>query len=64
MIEYSWTQPQCDDCWFEAQPDREPVRFKYPEVESCVTCGKTTTSGIYIRIDPSTAPNPTVQRDG
>jgi hypothetical protein len=61
-VRHSWTQPICDDCWHIREPNRKvPVRLvkSARESEECVICGRPTTSGIYIRIDPSTAPHPT-----
>ena len=55
---YSWTQPVCAPC-YAVEYGREPSRLKVPEAETCVMCGESTSSGIYIRIDPKTAPHPT-----
>jgi hypothetical protein len=55
----SWTQPCCDDCWFERNPGRKPVRLIAAEIETCVYCGEPTHDGLYVRIDPQLAPYPT-----
>ncbi len=60
---WSWTQPQCEPCWDIANPDRHPSRLIAAEPETCVTCGEPTSSGIYIRTDPASAPYPTHLKD-
>jgi hypothetical protein len=59
---YSWTQPCCDDCWDREHPHNLSPRLGRGDVEVCVHCGKTTASGIYIRIDPGTAPHPSLTK--
>jgi hypothetical protein len=55
----SWTQPCCDPCWVEMNPDgRRAVRIKGAEEEQCAWCGGTTDSGIYVREDPKAVPYP------
>lgn len=56
----SWTQPICSADWYKRYPDREPHRIKpeYAEEETCCYCGEKTTSGIYVREDPSKVPYP------
>lgn len=56
---YSWTQPCCNICWVTNNPGREPMTLQEAEREECVYCGEQTYSGIYVRIDPKTAPHPT-----
>lgn len=65
MSRLSWTQPACDECWWERYPGREPARIvaTLREKETCVYCGKDTRSGIYVRIDPAEAPHPTLEKD-
>lgn len=65
MTRLSWTQPCCDDCWQDRNPGREAIRVRLdpPVVELCVFCVLPTTSGIYVRIDPATAPYPTLTRE-
>jgi hypothetical protein len=61
-VRHSWTQPICEGCWQIREPGHKvPVRLvkSEREREQCVICGHDTLSGIYIRIDPSTAPHPT-----
>jgi hypothetical protein len=49
---YSWTQPLCDRCWLEYdQTGRDAIRAR-GDVETCVHCGESTSSGIYVRINP------------
>lgn len=64
-VRYSWTQPCCDDCWNERNPDRQAYKFveKYREKETCVYCGNTTQSGIYVRVDPAEAKYPTLIKE-
>jgi len=63
-MRYSWTQPQCFTCWNSENPHRTAARMLTDESETeiCVTCNSQTQSGIYIRIDPSTAPHPTLEK--
>lgn len=58
---YSWTQPICVTCWDERNPDRPAVALRpgFAETETCVHCGAPHDSGIYVRVDPSTAAHPT-----
>lgn len=76
---FSWTQPVCTHCWVQENsvPDddggaliRTPVRLKNPDnlpweelLERCCKCGRATTSGIYIRIDPTTVPFPNPEEE-
>lgn len=62
-VKYSWTQPACDDCWSFIYPGRQPLRFKDPDPETCCRCGVSTTSGIYIPVDPATVEHPTPTKD-
>lgn len=43
------TVPICDDCWRKQEGERQPVRFKDREEETCYDCGQKTFSGIYVR---------------
>jgi len=52
----SWTQPICERCWRKRERDRTPVRIATRPLEQCALCGHNTTSGIYIRVDPSLVP--------
>ena len=58
MTRLSWTQPICNECWYEQEPDRYPTRLKSPAKERCAFCGADTRSGIYVRRDPNTVPFP------
>jgi hypothetical protein len=57
---FRWTQPQCDDCWEHSMGDKPPTRLVEAQDETCATCGVVTTSGIYIRVDPTTVPFPSL----
>lgn len=61
----SWTQPICDTCWWDRNPDRKPVRLAdgYAHRERCAFCGEQTMSGIYVRQDPTTVPHPATRKD-
>lgn len=58
-----WTAAICTDCWVRANPDRQPTRLKEPYVERCHNCGRFTTSGIYIRLNPAEQNYPTHRED-
>ena len=61
---FSWTQPCCETCWIERNPGRTPVVVVIAErdPETCVHCGEPTRDGIYVRIDPASAPHPTLTK--
>jgi hypothetical protein len=59
MTRYSWTQAICAPCFEGMYPDRDPVRIIDADLEHCVICYGETRDGIYIRIDPKSAPYPT-----
>ena len=63
MKKYSWTQPQCDECYMRDNPGRQPIVLKEPDTEKCVSCGIQTRSGVYIRIDPEFAKYPSLTKD-
>lgn len=50
----NWNQPVCTACWKFSQGDREPVVLVAwgRALERCANCGVSTTSGIYVRMDP------------
>lgn len=59
----SFTQAVCFDCWNERNPESQvgpddPRRSNTGPDERCCDCGAATTSGVYIRVDPSTVPFP------
>lgn len=58
-VDFSWTQPICDDCWDRDHADRPSPRLGGGFAEQCCKCGAGTNSGIYIRVDPSTVGYPT-----
>jgi hypothetical protein len=64
-MRYSWTQPCCMSCWDERNPNRPAIQMRAPTrvLETCVYCGSDTNDGIYVRLDPSTAPHPTLTKD-
>jgi hypothetical protein len=57
----SWTQPVCENRFFELTGYRIAHRLKIPkeEWEPCCFCG--TPTNIYIRIDPKTVPFPRME---
>jgi len=59
---YSFTQPVCDECWDLRYPDRPSPRLGQGPQERCCDCTTLTSSGIYIRVDPSTVPHPTLTK--
>lgn len=60
---FSWSQPCCDDCWEQRNPGRTACAVIDADKERCVYCNGETQSGIYVRIDPATAPYPTRRKD-
>ncbi len=48
-----WNHAVCDLCWSEREPDRTPVRFTVAPTVDCCYCGTPTTSGIFVRQDPT-----------
>ena len=65
MIRYSWTQPCCTNCWEQRNPGRAPARVVevLRESEVCCHCGHGTRGGIYVRVDPTTVPRPTLEKE-
>lgn len=67
MTRYSWTQPQCEACWYHENPDREPFRIIPDETEEaeeiCVSCGLATNYPIWIRVNPLEAQFPTREKE-
>jgi hypothetical protein len=66
MSGYDWTSPICEDRWWQDYGmggRRDPSRLtaEAREVERCVFCGRETTSGIYVRVDPATVPFPKLE---
>lgn len=49
----TWTHAQCLDCWERQNPGRGAYVVIGSSREMCCTCGKQTTDGIYIRMDPA-----------
>lgn len=59
----NYTQPLCHGCWDQQRPDQPSDRSKNTgPTETCCECGETTTSGIYVRVDPDTVPHPSEAR--
>jgi hypothetical protein len=51
----NWTtHVLCADCWRRENPDRQPIRAREAESETCCRCGQETHAGIYVRADPAT----------
>jgi len=59
----SWNQPLCDNCWNAEQPNRKPFRLIAPDPEQCSNCGESTTSGIWVRLDPKSCKFPHKDRE-
>lgn len=57
----NWSHAICDECWYERNPHRDPVRIvaEFRDVEKCCYCGKVNESGIYIRSNPADVKYPT-----
>lgn len=59
----TWTQPCCEDCWVVREGARRPHRVaaeRFVDARCCF-CGRTTRSGIFVRVDPATVSYPTVE---
>lgn len=54
----NWTQPICEDCYFDKKLDT-PFKVKDAPSEICCNCGDPTVDGIYIRINPNEVEYPT-----
>lgn len=54
----TFTQPLCDDCWDEENPESLSPRRGQGDHELCCKCGMPTRAGIYIRRDPATVRYP------
>lgn len=52
----AWTHNICPTCWNARNPLRAAVLVELTgaDFEVCCFCGRTTTSGIYLRHDPKT----------
>ena len=48
-----WNWAVCDVCWNLREPDRQPCRVSWVDVERCAFCGELTISGIWLRCHPS-----------
>ena len=45
-----WVTVQiCSFCWFQANPDRKPVRVKGADTQRCYDCDAWTRGGIFVR---------------
>jgi hypothetical protein len=55
-------QPLCPSCWRIREGTREPPRPDGAQPEICSQCGRLTTSGIYLRIDPDSVRYPRLGR--
>lgn len=59
MPKIIWTHSICYTCWYEKNPDREPVRMA-PVVtgtSTCCFCGKQHVSGIFVREHSENTPH-------
>ena len=64
-VDFSWTQPACETCFAGVLPKCEnPVRIREDlrDEEVCCMCGRANTSGLFIRVNPSTVPHPTPKK--
>jgi len=41
--------PVCNLCWAIQNPDRDPIRVRNADPDTCYSCGNTTDSGIFVR---------------
>lgn len=57
----NWTQPVCDACYIMVLPGPKPHRLVDAQDETCCYCGKVTSSGIYMRVNPAHVPHPTLE---
>lgn len=62
-LQLGWTQPACAGCFARHNPGRHPLLFTDPDNETCCYCGTPTTSGIYVRVDPTTVDHPTHEKE-
>jgi DNA mismatch endonuclease, patch repair protein len=60
-VRYSFNQPCCDRCLGERDPQVEALLLP-PGLETCCFCGSQTTAGVYVRVDPTAVPHPTIKR--
>lgn len=59
-MKWSWTQPMCDTCWNERSNGQTALRSPVRNTERCACCNQQTQGGIYVRLDPSTVPHPSL----
>lgn len=55
--ESRWNHPVCEACFDSMYPNKQPVKVIQREIHPCCSCGSRTTSGIYIRREPSELEN-------
>jgi hypothetical protein len=63
---YSWTQPICETCFAGLFPKVEnPHRIKdeFREDEHCCVCNLGIRNGLYVRLNPTTVPHPTPDKE-
>lgn len=48
-----WTHSVCDGCYRIISPDQDPTRLVNPAEATCCLCGDRTSSGIFVRMDPT-----------
>jgi hypothetical protein len=56
-------QPMCIPCWHADNPESAPYKREHPDLETCAWCGRYTTSGIYVRVDPATVSYPKSEQE-
>jgi hypothetical protein len=60
---YRWTQPSCKECYAEHYPGlSNPHRIveHARESERCCYCGVQNFDGLYVRVDPTEVPYPSL----
>ena len=51
-----WRHPMCVYCWRDYYGKQIPTRIVDPDDEFCCCCRMSTTSGIYVQMDPTHIP--------
>jgi len=52
----------CVPCWVDSRPERIPHRVVDDVARACCFCGRPTSSGVYLRQEPSITPCQGVHR--
>jgi len=59
----NWLQQICEDCWYDENPDKSPIKVKNSVKGICCICGKITDGGIFIHVNPATVAYPTLEEN-